>query len=151
DGSPTHPVLTDNDYLHLLTVGKGLVENRHFAEALPYLQRAVELRSTDLDARLDLANAYLLLVKSDDAIREGDEALRLEPKSAEAYYIVGSANLRLRRFEPASKALQVSKQLDPSVAAVSFQLGRAHEGLGQWEAARAALQDAVNLEPRHPS
>src|SRR5205823_5085481 len=81
--------------------------------------------------------------------KESQEALKLDGNSAAAYYLLGSSDLRMQKYEPAVQALQQARHLDPTVAAVSFQLGRAHQALRQWEAARDALQDAVDLEPQH--
>jgi tetratricopeptide (TPR) repeat protein len=145
------PTTSPSDVRYLLSSAKSELENLHPDRALPILQQAVQQYATELDARLDLANVYLLLDRSNDAIEQANEALKLDPASAPAYYVAGSAHLRLQQYEPAVKALSDCQHIDPNVAAVNFQLGRAYQGLGQFQAARDALEQAIKLEPQHPS
>ena len=148
---PTVAAASDNDLQHLLIGARSLAESLHPAQALPLLQKAVELYPRDLDARLDLANDDLLLDQPELALADAQEALKLDPGSAAAYFIAGSADLRLGRFEPAVKMLSQARHINPAVAAVCFQLGRAYQGMNKLEAARDVLQDAIRLDPRHPS
>ena len=86
------------------------------------------MQPTHPDVQINLANAYLLAGRAEDAIKGAGEVLNLEPNSAAAHYIAGCAYLRLSRFEEAVKELQTAKDIDPKVNAVSFQLGRAYQG-----------------------
>ena len=66
---------------------KSEAENRHFSQALSPLRQAVQMRPTNLDARLDLANAYLLLNQPQEAAKEAQQALAIDPNSAAAFTI----------------------------------------------------------------
>jgi Tfp pilus assembly protein PilF len=45
------------------------------------------------DVHLNLANSYLVGGAAEEAIREADEVLKLDPNSAAAYFVKGSAYL----------------------------------------------------------
>ena len=84
-----------------------------------------------------------------EAIREADEVLKLDPNSAAAYFVKGSAYLRLSNPEEAAKALENAKKIDPGETATSFQLGMARMGLKQWDEAIAASQEGIRMDPNH--
>src|SRR4029434_644409 len=80
-------------------------------------------------------------------IREADEVLKLEANSAAAYFVKGSAYLRLSNAEEAAKAFENAKKIDPGETATFFQLGKARMGLKQWDAAITALQQGMRMDP----
>jgi predicted Zn-dependent protease len=85
----------------------------------------------------------------EQAIKEADEALKLEPNSAAAYFVKGSAYLRLGKAEEAVKALENSQRIDPGETTTFFQLGKARMDLQQWEAAISAFKEGLALDPNH--
>jgi len=133
-----------------MNTGKNYFDRGSATNAIPHFQRAVELEPTRPDAHLNLANAWLLAGRPEEAIQDAQAALSFDRNSAAAYYVAGCGHMRLRQFEPAVQMFLPARDLDPTVAAVSFQLGRAHQELGHIEDAIAAYQRALQLEPNHP-
>ncbi len=140
------PSLPD-EFLSLMNAGKNHLDQGEATNALAVYRRAEALVANDADLRLNLANAQLLAGAAADALREADEVLKLEPNSAAAYFVKGSAWLRLSNPEEAVKALENSKRIDPGEMATYFQLGLARMGLKQWEAAILAFREGIGIDP----
>ena len=134
-------------FFSLMNRGKNYLQQGDAVNALAIYTEAVALVPTDPDVHLNLANVHLLNGSETNAIREADLVLSLEPNSAAAYFVKGSAFLRLQDPEEAVKALENSLKIDPGVTAAFFQLGVARMGLQQWDEAITAFREGIRLEP----
>ncbi|MCI0538873.1 MAG: FG-GAP-like repeat-containing protein [Verrucomicrobiales bacterium] len=135
-----------NEFVRLMNVGKSLYEKGDAAKAVETFEKAVPLAPTHIDARLNLANAYLLAGRANEAILQAQECLKLDPKSATAYYIQGCSLLRLSKFDEAIQSLQSAKNYDVTVNPVSFQLGRAFQGGAKLEDALREFKEVIDYE-----
>src|SRR3989449_4399275 len=136
-------------FLSLMNAGKNYLDQGDATNALAIYKKAEAIVPNNADVRLNLANCCLLGGAAAEAIQEADEVLKLEPNSAAAYFVKGSAYLRLSNSEEAAKALENAKKIDPGETATSFQLGMARMGLNQWDAAIAAFQEGIRMDPNH--
>ncbi|MBT5925799.1 MAG: tetratricopeptide repeat protein [Verrucomicrobia bacterium] len=134
-------------FLSLMNVGKNHLDQGDTDSALAIYNEAAALVPNDPDVHMNLANVHLLNDAGADALREADLVLNLEPNSAAAYFVKGSAYLRLLNPEEAVKALENSLKIDHGVTATFFQLGLARMGLDQWEEAIAAFKEGLRLDP----
>src|SRR5688572_10563528 len=87
-----------DEFVRLMNVGKSHYEKADSSKAVEAFERAVALAPANIDARLNLANAYLLAARPTEAIQQAQEVVKLDPKAAAAYYIEGCAQLRLSKF-----------------------------------------------------
>ena len=145
-------------FTRLMNRGNGLLEEGDAVVAIDIYTRALRLSPESTDVRLNLANAYLLAGRPDDAERMCRQTLELEPNSAAAYYLLGCALLRQNRPEPAAEAFQQSWKIAPAVPALDFQTGMAQEELGQipdairdFENVTRAVPDPVGTLPVEPA
>jgi tetratricopeptide (TPR) repeat protein len=106
-----------------MNAGKNYLDQGDATNALAVFKKAEAITPNDMDVRLNLANSYLLAGAAGEAIKEADEVLKLEPNSAAAYFIKGSACLRLLNWEGAVIALENAQKIDPSETSTFFQLG----------------------------
>src|SRR5262245_36117710 len=83
------------DFVRLMNTGKNYLDQGQAQRALEIYQQAVKLAPTDPDVHLNLANAHLLAGNTQQAIQEAGEVLKLDQNSAAAYFIQGSAYIRL--------------------------------------------------------
>ncbi len=146
---PARP--SEDEFARLMNVGKNYYDKGEAQRAIAPFSEAVAINPVDRDARLNLANAYLLTGDATNTVLQATEAVNLDHNSAAGYYLLGCGHMHLREFEAAVKALQTSRDLDPKIGAVTFQLGRAHQELGQYDEAIALFQELVSFEPEHPA
>lgn len=81
--------------------------------------------------------------KFDSAIKEYEEAIRLDPKLAEAHNNLGSAQFAATRYEAAATAFRQASELDTNYGQAFFNLALAQIKLGRQDEATAALNSAV--------
>jgi Flp pilus assembly protein TadD len=148
--SESPPAAEAGGFVYWMNVGKNQYEQGQ-TNAIASFEKAVALQPANADAFLNLANAYLLGNRNEQALQAAKEALNLDSQSAAARYVAGCASLRLAKFEDAVKLLQECRDMDVKVNAVSFQLARAHQSLGQHAEAVELLQSVLQWEPAHPS
>ncbi|MBL9135350.1 MAG: VCBS repeat-containing protein [Verrucomicrobiales bacterium] len=154
DGAPSNtapsagadPAPTEQ-FLALMNVGKGYLDQGDSTNAIRTYEKAVSAAPQNADARLNLATSHLLAGDAAAAIREGEKARQAAPNSAAAYFIIGSAHLRLGQAEAAVKALENARTIDPGEIATYFQLGRARMELKQWNEAVTAFREGLALDP----
>src|SRR5262249_12253083 len=102
-------------------------------------------------ARKNLANAELVLGRSDDAIAEYRRALALDPRLAEAHENLGQVLYRTDRFEEAAEELRKAIALDPDSAEAHCGLGLSLKHVGQFQEALAELGRADELGSKDPN
>jgi predicted O-linked N-acetylglucosamine transferase (SPINDLY family) len=135
------------DAVHLL--GVSLVESSRIAEAVPHLERAVQLDSRSADAHSNLGFALLNLQRHDEARASLEKALALKPNFPTALRNLGTTLLRLKLAEPAIAAFTRAIELKPDDADSWCNRGVAELMLKRWDAAAASSERALALRPRH--
>ena len=80
-------------------------------------EKAVKYAPQSSVYRANLAYAHLLNRKTNKAQSEINEAIRLDPKNANAYYIRGTANLWEGKNERAVSDAELAISLDPKLTA----------------------------------
>jgi spermidine synthase len=123
------------------------------AEALQAYGRGLALEPGDVQARNNqekLAIKTALEAGTPVTVALGPEhTLRVEPRSAEAFYQLGLRYLRNDEAEAAVFALGQATTLEPGHAAAHLFLGLAHTSLGAYERAEAAYRRAIALSPEN--
>jgi len=71
-------------------LGDLLVQQNRAAEAVPYLQKAVQIAPQESRAREKLGSAYLNLNQLSAAQEQVESAVRLDPRSPSLHYLLGS-------------------------------------------------------------
>ena len=142
--------VTGDEFLRLSNVGKAQLDRGEATSAVDAFNKALALNPNHPDAKLNLANAYLLAGENERARTLAESALEQDRASAAALYVAGLAALHTRDFTNGVKFLQQAKDIDIRVNAVSFQLGLAYEGLGKFDEALAQYEEIAQFEPELP-
>src|SRR6266853_5876260 len=142
---------SSDPFERLMARGADYLEKGDATNAVATYSEAVKLVPESLNARLNLANAYLLAEDHQKVIEQCQQALKLDRDSAAAYYLLGLAYLHTNQPEQAVQAFQESQKIDPAVTALNFQLGLAQERLGQVDDAISTFETMLQFEPEHPS
>ncbi len=142
---------TNDSFTRLMSRGNGYLEKGDATNAIAAYTRAIQLAPEDINARLNLANGFLLAGSNSATIDLCQEALKLDRNSAAAYYLMGCACLHLDQAEPAVQAFEQSQKIDPAVTALNFQLGLAQARLGRVDDAIQDFETVIQFDPNHGS
>jgi Flp pilus assembly protein TadD len=123
-------------------IGQLFLKNAQPKDAVIYLERAHRISPENEDIRRQLAAAYL-------ESRQPQEALSTigEPKTAEDYYLRGSAYYLLHRFQAADRESEQALTLAPENPQILVLRTRLLQRAGQQNAALELANKATTLSP----
>jgi tetratricopeptide (TPR) repeat protein len=123
-----------------------LADNVGDDEAASYARKAIEIDPKSADAHVHLGNILLRAGRLDDATREQEEAIRLNPNVEGGYGNLGIIELNRGNYELAAEYFR--KQLAvQDTAATRCNLGVALKYQGKFADAEKELREAVRLNP----
>lgn len=118
------------------------------ADLVPQLEAIVAEAPDELQARILLVRAYQIQQQDEKSIQILTDALQRDPFNPAVHYELGTANVRLERWEEARAALEKSLEIEPAqpnahvyLAAVSLQSG---DGVGY----ASQLVQSLSIDPR---
>ncbi len=136
---------------HLGWLLSGLIAYRggRLAEALPMMERAVELAPSNPDARNNLGVALTQAGRLDEAELHLRAAVRLDANFVEARSNLGDL-LRLRgRFDEAGTCLREALRIDPEHVGTCHNLGNLFLDLGQLALAEDCFRKVLARNAKH--
>jgi len=151
--SESGATLPDRAIYELINEGARLLAAGRAQEAIPILQRAVELDPDNISAALNLGGAYVLAGKHRLAVPILERACELEPENVMAWTNLGAAYLDRPPFsttegeEKAILAFERAIQIAPFAPNLSYNLGLIRKDRQEWELALKHFQDAIVADP----
>jgi arylsulfatase A-like enzyme/Tfp pilus assembly protein PilF len=139
-------------------LGRSLVERRRFAEAVPYLEKAVAMapaRQSLSGLAVAPAHAYLVEALSGsgrtrEAFRALAQGLAADPGSADLRRAKGGLLMRQGDLAGARAALEEARSIDPRDSRLHVELSGLYRNLGEPERARVEADEAVRLDAKSP-
>lgn len=131
-------------------LGNALLKLDRAADAMPHLDRAIELSPTYADPYNNRGVALLRLRQPEKALAEFETAARLKKRYADAHYNMGEAYLQLGRPADAIAALERSLEMNPNNPKAHNNLGIALLDTGRIDESIAAERRALELNPEMP-
>ncbi len=122
--------------------------NKQYRQAEELLILFLDLQKDNIAARRLLAMVGLKLGQPGRAIEALGPALKQAPKDAQLYAIMGSAHLRHKNFEQATRFFQKAAELDPESAGLHARLAGSYIYLGDTGKAIDALEAAIEIAPQ---
>lgn len=95
----------DNEHAHYF-LGNAYFERQQYSKALPCYTRALELVPTHKGAMIAAGHTLRMLGKFDLAIRMGRGVLQVDPRDADALYLLGTATFARGDLAAAATFLQ---------------------------------------------
>ena len=136
-------------------LGMALLHQRKFGRAVQHLSQALRRmpNSTDpqykpVDMRYHLGKALLFARRFNEAATCLSAAVRLDPKKADAHYLLAMALAAQRRLEEAVRHYSIAVRLKPDVdtsPALHQLLGANYAQRGQFDEAAKSAQKALDL------
>ncbi len=136
---------------------RALMGRGKYNEAIALLRKVLVLERLNIsmlkpflaEARLLIGYCYGEMRRWDEALKEIQRAIELDPESAVAYCALGFAYGKMGKFHKAVEAFQKALEKDPKC-------GLAHRGLALWRArmgeveeAVRELEEALKVEPQY--
>ncbi|MBI5085972.1 MAG: tetratricopeptide repeat protein [Acidobacteria bacterium] len=118
-----------------------------YEQAIELLQPLAEKSPDDVSIRFNLALAYSLAGRDEDAVAGFRKVLALKAGLYEAQLNLGRLLVKQSRFGEAAPLLEEALAQRPTGGKAAYLLGRAYAGGGQWSKAVAALEKAAELDP----
>jgi tetratricopeptide (TPR) repeat protein len=119
-----------------------------FADALPWMQQAVELQPENAGWWENLGDLSMDREEPAEAAPCYERALALRPARAGTHNSLGWALQEQGRWAEAAEHYRCALQLDPDLGGAQLNLGGVHEELGELTAAEVAFRAAVRIQPR---
>jgi Flp pilus assembly protein TadD len=119
-------------------------------QAVPVLERLVQLEPSATQARTDLAAAYAATGRLEEAEEVFNDELRLNPNSPSAFLGLGNLYLRTMRVPEALALLSKAAELTPNSYEPRFLLGSAYNHLERFEEAVGELEQALRISRTEP-
>jgi len=89
--------------------------------------------------------------KYQEALKELEEALRLDPDNLDALYYLGLVYAALERPEDARSALEKARKIRPTDIDVTFQLATLHFSQKEYDKAEPLLREVYRADPKRPN
>ncbi len=106
--------LVPQDSLGYYQAGRLLIVQQRYTEAEPLLRRALAIRPSRTDARIELGNALALQQKYPDALTSYDAALKQEPQNPQTLLRRGKVLAHLNRHADAIDSYRAAIRFDPA-------------------------------------
>lgn len=140
-----------NPWAHLF-LGAVLDERlRRPADAVPHLERAVELQPELLEARRKLAEALYGAGRRVDAAEQLEALVERDPvHEPGAWFNLGVVRSELGDLDAATRAFREASRLAPDLAPAHLAIGSIHLSAGRLDSAETAFRAAVVASPDSP-
>ncbi len=125
--------------------GHDHLNNGEYELAAEFFLKKVEENPEDPRAHNELGYSYARLKMYDDAIKEYNQALILDPNYFEAELNLGTASLKLFRYYAAIEHLSRAAELDPKSEAAHANLAWAYYYIDEFDEAREHTDAAEKL------
>jgi Tfp pilus assembly protein PilF len=123
-----------------------------YEAAVRMLHDVLEVLPGNTEARRNLAMSYMEMGHNGDARRHIVEVLRLDPKDAWAFLILGNLCGRIEQdLESAERFYRRAYELDPDDAYLLNSYGAIKAKIGRLDEAQALFERAIKIEPRYPN
>ncbi len=124
-------------------------QNRLYADPITLYRAALEENPTSWMIRNNLGSELNAVGQPQEAIQQCQEALRLKPGMAEAYYNIATAQKRLGQLEQAVENYRRAITLKPNYPDAYTDFGAVLGRLGRLPEAIEQFQKAISLDPNY--
>ncbi len=134
-----------------IQLGNAYAAEEQHNEAFVHFRQAWDIDSNSFDAAFKLAHTSLLLRDPHTGLEWIDQALEINPRSAEAYELKGRLLMTKGQPRAAIPVLKKAVELYPELLVAHLNLVTAYKSTGQPKAAVKAGAQAVALSPEEAS
>jgi choline-sulfatase len=133
----------------MISAGSQDVAAGRYLEALPILQRVIQIEPGIRLARSMLGRCYFQLHEFELSKRAFQEILKQQPQNSDARFYVAACDYRLKDWTAAEVGLKKVLERDRDFASAHLYLGFLYQARGETALALAAFQRVLELEPEN--
>jgi tetratricopeptide (TPR) repeat protein len=130
----------------LVNLGILYIHNSEYEEAIGVLKEAIQFRSGDQDANINLGNAYYLMGDLENAAVQIGISLKLTPNNPELHNLIGLIYYQKGLYEASLAEFQTARKLKPDERQYSFNTGLALIRLGRQDEAENEFKNASGFK-----
>lgn len=134
------------NYYHLLADSQ--LDGARSKEAIKTMEIVLEKFPNRIPSYLKLSEFYFILKQYDSSISKINEIIKIDPQSADAYFMLGMNFREMGSADKALNSLQRAVEIDADMVDAWILLGDMHEQKGQ-EIAANYYQNAVASNPQN--
>ena len=127
-------------------LGAALVIQGKHTEALPHLEKAVELMPLSAEPRFNMANVYKALGDEKNAIKNYIQTIELKPGHVAAMNNLGNLLMLTGDYEGAVETFVTAVTIMPNSAALRWNAGRAYKAKGDLDEAIIQLKESIVID-----
>lgn len=123
-------------------------EQGRLSRAVPFVAKAVELSTNDIESHYKLASIYQMAGKTKEARRELDLVLKRMPRHKEAPILLAESVSSKKELDEVRQRIETFKSQIGDSAALQIAFGALFFRQGDTKTAEAAFRRALELEPQ---
>jgi protein O-mannosyl-transferase len=128
-------------------LGVVLIDQNRSSDAMPYLEEALKINPSYLDARLNLGGAFMKMGQVELAATQFEAALETDPDHVKANADYGAAVTRLGRLDLAERHLKKALDIQPFNRDARVNYGIVLAMLGRTDDAMEQYKAAIEIDP----
>ena len=132
----------------LILKGRSLINEKHYAEAIAELKKAIELDPKNMRTYIELARASVLSKDPDAAEAALKQALMIDPRSVEILVALGDFRVTTAKPDQAEILYKQALDIAPQNEEMYLKLASFYQRYGKWAEVEATLQKLAALRPQ---
>jgi len=132
----------------LILKGRSLINEKHYAEGIAELKKAIELDPKNMRTYIELARAYMFSKNPDAAEAALKQALAIDPRSIEVLVALGDFRVTTGKPEQAEITYKQALEIAPEKEDLYVKLASFYQRYGKWAEEEAVLQKLAALKPQ---
>ena len=132
----------------LILKGRSLINEKHYAEGIAELKKAIELDPKNMLTYIELARAYVFTNDIATAEAALKQALTIDPRSKEILLALGDFYVTTGKPDQAEIIYKHALDIAPEHEEIYLRLASFYQRYGKWPEVQAALQKLTALKPQ---
>ena len=132
----------------LILKGRSLINEKHYAEGMAELKKAIELDPKNMQTYIELAQTQVFAKDTAAAEETLKTALMIEPRSTDILIALGDFHVTTGQPDKAEIIYKQALDVAPQQEEIYLKLANFYQRYGKWMEVEAALQKLAALKPQ---
>jgi tetratricopeptide (TPR) repeat protein len=132
----------------LILKGRSLINEKHYAEGIAELKKAIEIDPKNMRTYIELARAQVFAKDTAAAEESLKKALTIDPRSTEILVALGDFRVTTGKPDQAEIMYKQALEIAPDNEDIYLRLASFYQRYSKWAEVEATLQKLAALKPR---